>query len=129
MKTVRRTLALLLSVSLVFVSLGQAQAAIIDNNQVIYQTEQANDKAVLLQTINRIDVQKQLLSMGVNSADLENRINQMTRGEIAQLNQQIDGLPAGAGVLGIIVLVFIVFVITDVVGATDIFPFIHSIDK
>ena len=129
MKTVRRTLALLLSVSLVFVSLGQAQAAIIDNNQVIYQTEQANDKAVLLQTINRIDVQKQLMSMGVNSADLENRINQMTRGEIAQLNQQIDGLPAGGGVLGIVLLVFVVFVITDVVGATDIFPFIHSIDK
>ncbi len=129
MKTVRRTLALLLSVSLVFVSLGQAQAAIIDNNQVIYQTEQANDKAVLLQTINRIDVQKQLMSMGVNSADLENRINQMTQGEIAQLNQQIDGLPAGGGVLGIVLLVFVVFVITDVVGATDIFPFIHSIDK
>ncbi len=129
MKTVRRTLALLLSVSLVFVSLGQAQAAIIDNNQVIYQTEQANDKAVLLQTINRIDVQKQLMSMGVNSADLENRINQMTQGEIAQLNQQIDGLPAGGGVLGIVLLVFVVFVITDVVGATNIFPFIHSVNK
>ncbi|RKX26684.1 MAG: hypothetical protein DRP47_07805 [Candidatus Zixiibacteriota bacterium] len=129
MKTVRRTLALFLSVSLVCVSLGQAQAAIIDNNQVIYQIEQANDKAVLLQTINRIDVQKQLLSMGINGVDLENRINQMTQGEIAQLNQQIDGLPAGGGVLGIVVLIFIVFVITDVVGATDIFPFIHSIDK
>ena len=129
MKTVRRTLALFLSVSLVCVSLGQAQAAIIDNNQVIYQAEQANDKAVLLQTINRIDVQKQLLSMGINGVDLENRIDQMTQGEIAQLNQQIDGLPAGGGVLGIVVLIFIVFVITDVVGATDIFPFIHSIDK
>ncbi|MDX2479364.1 MAG: PA2779 family protein [Desulfuromusa sp.] len=126
MNTFRRTLALFLSVSLLCVSLGQA--AIIDNNQVIHQIEQANDKAVLLQTINRIDVQENLLNMGVNSADLENRINQMTQSEIAQLNQQIDGLPAGAGVLGVVVLILVVFVITDVIGATNIFPFIHSIN-
>ena len=126
MNTFRRTLALFLSVSLLCVSLGQA--AIIDNNQVIYQIEQSNDKAVLLQTINRTDVQQQLLTMGVNSADLENRINQMTQAEIAQFNQQIDGLPAGGGIIGIVVLILVVFVITDVIGATNIFPFIHSVN-
>ena len=126
MNTFRRTLALFLSVSLLCVSLGQA--AIIDNNQVIHQIEQSNDKAVLLQTINRIDVQQQLLTMGVNSADLENRINQMTQAEIAQFNQQIDGLPAGGGIIGIVVLILVVFVITDVIGATNIFPFIHSVN-
>jgi hypothetical protein len=51
----------------------------------------------------------------------------MTQAEVAQLNQQIDQLPAGSGVLGIVVLIFIVFVITDVIGATDIFPFIHPV--
>jgi hypothetical protein len=65
--------------------------------------------------------------MGVSTAELESRINQMTGEEIAQLNQQLNDLPAGSGVLGIIVLVFIVFVITDVIGATNIFPFIHPV--
>jgi hypothetical protein len=30
-------------------------------------------------------------------------------------------------VLGVIVLIFVIFVITDVIGATDIFPFIHPV--
>ena len=127
MKAFRRTLILFLSVSLIFVSFGQAQAALISNSQVLHQSEQANGKKVLLQTIHRADVQGQLLSMGVNTADIENRINQMTQAEIAQVNQHLDALPAGGGVIGIIVLIFIVFVITDVVGATNIFPFINSV--
>lgn len=128
MNTYRRFLALFLSFLLLSLSFGQAHAAIIANNQVIHQIEQSNDRATLLQTINRNDVQEQLIDMGVNTADIESRINQMTQEEIAQLNQQLNTLPAGGGVVGIIVLVFVVLVITDVLGATDIFPFIRPIN-
>jgi uncharacterized phage infection (PIP) family protein YhgE len=116
-----------MSFSLLFASFGQAQAAMISNSQLINQAQQSNEKTTLLQTIRRADVQSQLLSMGVNTADIEKRVDQMTQAEVAQLNQQIDQLPAGSGVLGIVVLIFIVFVITDVIGATDIFPFIHPV--
>lgn len=129
MKSFHRTLALILSFLLLCVSTGQAQAAIVSNSQVIYQVQQANDKAALLQTIRSVDVQQQLLGMGVTTAEIESRVNQMTQEEIAQLNQQINELPAGGDGLGIIVLIFIVFVITDVIGATDIFPFIHPVNK
>ena len=127
MNLFRRTLALLMSFSLLFASFGQAQAAMISNSQLINQAQQSNERTTLLQTIRRADVQSQLLSMGVNTADIEKRVDQMTQAEVAQLNQQIDQLPAGSGVLGIVVLIFIVFVITDVIGATDIFPFIHPV--
>lgn len=127
MNLIRRTLALLLSFSLLFASIGQVQAAMVSNGQLINQAQQSNEKSTLLQTIRRADVQSQLLSMGVNTTDIEKRIDQMTQSEIAQLNQQIDQLPAGSGVLGIVALIFIVFVITDVIGATDIFPFIHPV--
>lgn len=128
MSPFRCTLSLVLSFTLLCVSMGQAQAAIIANDQLIQQTQQASDRAALLQTVQRADVQKQLLHMGVNSADIESRISQMTAEEVAQLNQQINELPAGGDVLGIIVLIFIVFVVTDVIGATDIFPFIHPVN-
>jgi len=122
-----RIVTLTLSLLLICAPISQAQAAIIANAQLIEQVQQANDKDVLLQTINRVDVQEQLLGMGVTTAELENRVNQMTQQEIAQLNQQINDLPAGGDVLGIIVLIFIIFIITDVIGATDIFPFIHPV--
>lgn len=127
MRSFRRVLALVLSFSLFLASIGQAQAAIVSNSQLINQAQQANDKAALLQRIGRADVQAQLLSMGVKSADLEKRINNMTQTEVAQLNQQINQLPAGGDVLGVVVLVFLVFVITDMLGATDVFPFVHPI--
>ncbi len=122
-----RIVTLTLSLLLICAPISQAQAAIIANAQLIDQVQQANDKDALLQTINRVDVQEQLLGMGVSTAELESRVNQMTQQEIAQLNQQINELPAGGDVLGIIVLIFIIFIITDVIGATDIFPFIHPV--
>ena len=94
---------------------------------LLQQSQQIDDKQVLLQAINRAGVQAQLSVLGVTTTDIENRIKQMTSEEIARLNQQLDELPAGGDALGLIVLVFIVFVITDVIGATDIFPFIHPV--
>jgi Mg2+ and Co2+ transporter CorA len=124
----KRTLTLFLSLALISVSLGNVQAAVVSNDQVILKTQQVEDKATLLQAVQREDVQQQLSSMGVSTADVESRINQMTHEEIAQLNLHMAELPAGEGVLGTIVLIFIVLVITDVIGATDIFPFVHPVN-
>jgi hypothetical protein len=127
MKLIQRTLALLLPFLILSASFTQVQAAVISNTQLIQQNQHHSDKDNLLQVIQRNDVQQQLLSLGVRSADIEERISSMTQQEIAQLNQQINQLPAGGDALGLIVLIFIVFVITDVIGATDIFPFIHPV--
>jgi hypothetical protein len=113
---------------LLFASIGQAQAAIISNGEVVHQSQRAHDKEILMQIIRQVDVQQQLLRMGVSATEIESRVNQMTQQEIAQLNQQINELPAGSsGIVGALLLIFIVFVITDVIGATDIFPFIHPV--
>jgi hypothetical protein len=128
MYSFRRTLALFLSFLLLFASIGQAQAAIISNGEVVHQSQRAHDKEILMQIIRQVDVQQQLLRMGVSATEIESRVNQMTQQEIAQLNQQINELPAGSsGIVGALLLIFIVFVITDVIGATDIFPFIHPV--
>jgi hypothetical protein len=128
MKTLQRTLALLLSLSMLSLSFGQAHAAMVTNNQVIDQLQLTSEKQSLLQTIRRADVQQQLLGLGVSVEDVEARVNMMTQEEIAQLNQQIEHLPAGGDILGVLLVIFIVFVITDAVGATDIFPFIKPVN-
>ena len=128
MKLSNKYLSFLLSAALMIMSLNNAGAAIVGNDVVFSHMQHNSAKAELLQTINRSDVKQQFLSLGVNAADVESRINLMTDEEIAQLNQQIDELPAGGDVLGILLVIFIVFVITDVIGATDIFPFIHPVN-
>jgi hypothetical protein len=128
MRTCKQYLSLLLAAAVFSMSLNDAGAAIVTNDVVVSHMQQNSAKTALLQAINRSDVKQQLLALGVNPADVESRINLMTDEEIARLNQQIDELPAGGDVLGILLVIFIVFVITDVIGATDIFPFIHPVN-
>ena len=128
MKSIQKCISIILSITLMSMSFTSAQAAMISNDQVINHLQHNSARTELLQTINRADVKEQLLNMGVKAADIESRIKLMTHEEIAQLNQQINELPAGgSSLLGVLLIVFIVFVITDVIGATDIFPFIKPV--
>ena len=98
----------------------------ISTPDIIQSQQSAYDREQLSSMLERDDVQQQLLSMGVSPDTVQERVNSMTDFEIAQLNEQINDMPAG-GILGAIVLIFVVFVITDAIGATDIFPFVRPV--
>lgn len=127
MKSCQRMVALFMSFMLIFLSVGPAHAAMVSNSQVIHAEQQQQDKAALLQALARADVQAQLSDLGVDAADIERRVNQMTPDELGQLSQKMAELPAGGDALGLIVLIFLVFIITDMLGATDVFPFVNPI--
>ncbi len=88
-------------------------------------TDAANPERVrVLTVLERSDVQAALQGHGVSPADVKARVAAMTDDEVAQLAGQIDSLPAGGSdVLTIILVVFIVLLITDLLGLTHIFPF------
>lgn len=104
-----------------------AQASMISNAELAAMEAQLDLRDQVMQQISRADVQQQLVAMGVSVTEVEKRVAAMTDAEIAQLHSQLQDLPAGAGVIGIVLFVFVVFVITDVLGATDIFPFIQPV--
>ncbi|WP_353889121.1 PA2779 family protein [uncultured Spongiibacter sp.] len=37
----------------------------------------------------------------------------------------MDDMPAGAGAVGLLALLVLIFFITDILGVTDIFPFVN----
>ncbi len=106
-----------------------AQAAMIGTPEVIAEQQQQVDRQQLLTMLEDQDVQKKLESMGVDRAQVEKRINSLTPAELAQFNQQLDQAPAGAGVVGIIVLFLVIFIITDMLCATNIFNFVNCINR
>lgn len=109
-------------------SISPVFAGMVGTEQLL-ATEQAQaEREHLLSALAREDVQEQLVQMGVDPTEAVDRVKRMTDTEVAALNERIDELPAGSGVLGVVVTVFIVFVITDVIGATDIFPFIRPVN-
>jgi predicted proteasome-type protease len=118
---------MLLSISLIMLPMFNAQAAMVANAQVIDRMQQQTDRNAVIQLLQRSEVHDYLLSMGVQPQDVEQRVNRMTSNELAQLNSQLEEMPAGGDVVGLLVLLFIIFLITDIIGATDIFPFVHPV--
>ena len=100
----------------------------VGTGELLQSQQVQSDRADLEVLLDRDDVRTQLIDMGVDVEAAKLRISQLTDTELATLGQHMAELPAGGNsVLGALLLIFIVFVITDVIGATDIFPFIHPV--
>lgn len=128
MKYLQKLLSLLLSLSLMMLPIVPAQAALVGNAELFGSAASSVDRTLLIEALDRDAARQQLAALGITQEQAMERVAQMTDQEIALLNQQLADLPAGGvDVLGVILLVFIVFVITDVIGATDIFPFIKPV--
>lgn len=127
----RRVIATLLSVSIMWLSIftSVAHADLISTGEMQQQEQLQYDRQQLLELISQADVQDKFIDMGVDLNNAKERINNLTADELAQLNAQINELPAGGDILGIIVLFLLVFIVTDIIGATDIFPFINPVTK
>jgi hypothetical protein len=85
------------------------------------------ERAQIFKLLDREDVRSQLQANGVTPAHVKARVAAMTDDEVAQLAGQMESLPAGGDILGILLTVFIVLLITDILGFTKVFPFTRSI--
>jgi hypothetical protein len=103
-----------------------AQAAMIGTDQVIKQQQAQVDRERLAQLLERQELREQFVAMGVDPQEVQARVDALSDEEVATLNQQMDQLPAGSGVLGTVVFVFLVLLATDILGYTNIFPFVKK---
>ena len=110
--------------------MGVAHAALVGTDQVIDTKSAAEARAQVVAFLTREDVQAQAQALGVDARDAELRVAAMSDSEVQQVAARIDQMPAGQGAVGAIVgaavLIFIILLITDLAGVTDIFPFIKK---
>lgn len=78
----------------------------------------------------REDVRAVLITQGLDPDEARARVDSLTDSEVIRLADKIDQLPAGGDALGVILgvalIVFLVLLITDIMGYTDIFPFVKK---
>lgn len=119
----------LLSVFVVMsVWLPAAQAGMIGTEQVAGVDELEEQRAEVLALLEREDVRDQLVSWGVDPADAEARVEALTPAELQALSERMEDEPAGAGVgsvVGAALIIFLVLLITDILGFTNVFPFVE----
>lgn len=123
-----RLVCRLLIVSLLAFQLpmGSANAAMIGTESAVDQTIVAQNREKVEAFMTRSDVRDQFQKLGLNADDATSRVASMTDQEINKVAGKIDEMPAGGSTLGTILIiglvVFIVLLITDILGWTKIFP-------
>lgn len=127
LQPVRKTIAGLVILALAFsMSWAPAHAAMVSTDEILKQNL---DRERLHMLLDRSEVRKQLEAWGVKSEEAKACVDSLTDQEIAEMTAQIDQMPAG-GAVGTIVfaalIAFLVLLVTDILGYTDIFPFIKK---
>lgn len=97
-----------------------AQAKAIDT-QALISAQSNSPKTQLQNLLSREDVRDKLIELGVNPDDAAGRIAALTDQEISQLQRNINDLPAGSSALAILGAVFLVLLVLELVGVTNVF--------
>jgi hypothetical protein len=103
-----------------------AYSGVVTTEQLIQQQLESMDRDQLVSLLDRSEVRQQLIDRGVDPEYARQRIAALSDAQIEQIKSEIDQLPAGSGVVGILIAVLLVLIILDIVGVTNIFSFIHS---
>ena len=119
---------LIFSFLLLDFSVQTANAQMISTNTVIAAQKQEANRERVTAFLGRDDVQRVMVQHGVAAAEAQKRVASLSDAELTKISQAMDQLPAGGdgvgAVIGAVVLIFLVLLITDLLGLTHVFPFV-----
>lgn len=106
--------------------LESAHATLIPTDQFAAASDQAATREKVKQLFSRPELVRQLESMGVSPEQARLRVDSLTSEELARVANQADRLPAGGDFFGTLGAIFIILLITDILGLTKVFPFTRA---
>ena len=125
MRQVVRVMAAMLYVAIATMSMQTpAHAGLVGTGEVIAQQQGSLARTQVLDALARDDVKAQLVALGVDPADAAARVAALNDEEMQALATRMQDLPAGGDYLGVAEFLFLELLLTDILGFTDIFPFV-----
>jgi hypothetical protein len=108
-------------------------AAMVPTEATIYKIKAQDARDHLKTFISRDDIKNALISQGIDPDEAKARVDSLSDSEVIEVADKIEQLPAGGGAVGAViaasVIVFLVLLLTDILGYTDVFPFVKSQKK
>lgn len=124
----RISLSLVACLITLMLPIAPVNAAMIGSEQVISSAQVTQDRERIRVFLQRDDVREALTQQGVNADEALSRVGAMTNDEVSLVAGKIDQLPAGGnGIVSALVFIFIVLLVTDILGLTKIFPFTRPV--
>ena len=124
--TGRLLIATVLSLS---VPLQSTYAVMVATDQAAPSVQSQSERERISTFLDREDVRKKMQAQGIDAKATRARVAALTDEEVHKIAGNMDKLPAGGdgGVLEILLTIFVVLLITDILGFTKVFPFTRSI--
>jgi len=118
----KKLLVMLLSTAMIFATLSTtASAAVVTTQQVVAFDHRQGLINNINNNLQRRDVQQAMINLGVDPKEAEQRVSVLSNHELAELDSRINDLPAGGSVLALIGAVFVVLLILELTGVTNVF--------
>jgi hypothetical protein len=111
-------------------SVQTATAQMIGTDTVIAVQKQDAHRERVVAFLGRDDVKQAMVQRGVDAAEAQQRVSSLSDQELTKMSRAIEQLPAGGDggigtIIGAAVFIFVVLLITDIVGLTHVFPFVN----
>jgi hypothetical protein len=104
-----------------------AHAAMLETEKVVATAQSLSERARIRAFLEREDVRIELQGQGVAAETAKARVDTMSDQEVHKVAGKLDTMPAGGDILGVLFTIFIVLLITDILGFTKVFPFTRAI--
>jgi hypothetical protein len=123
----RTSWTLIFALLTMWLPIAPVHAALVGTEQIAAAGQSSQNRDRVRTFLQREDVRNVLKQQGVDANVALTRVDAMTDNEVQTVANQLDKLPAGGDVLGILFAVFIILLITDILGLTKVFPFTRPV--
>ncbi len=107
--------------------LQSAQAGLVGTDRVTVSAQSQSDRDRIRSFLDREDVRKELQQQGIDANTAKARVDALTDAEVQKVAGRLDKMPAGGDILGILFTIFVILLVTDILGFTKVFSFTRPI--
>lgn len=122
--TSRLLIASVLSLGL---PLQSAYAGLVGTDKVAASAQSKSERERIRTFLDREDVRKELQAQGIDANTAKARVAALTDEEALKVAGKLDTMPAGGGIIGVLFTVFVILLVTDILGFTKVFSFTRSV--
>ncbi|MDD5330112.1 MAG: PA2779 family protein [Sulfuricella sp.] len=123
----RVTSRFLIASMLLGLPLQSAHAGLVATERAAMSAQSQPDRERIRAFLDREDVRHEMLTRGVDGEAAKARVDALTDGEVQKVAGRLDQMPAGGDVVGVLLFIFLVLLVTDILGFTKVFPFTRTI--
>lgn len=109
------------------VPLQSVQAGVVGTDRVSATAGTQADRERIRSFLEREDVKKEMQQQGLDAANAKARVDALTDEEVKRVAGRLDQMPAGGDIIGVLFTIFIILLVTDILGFTKVFSFTRPI--